>query len=413
MTPNNRSRLIKQYRFAFLFAAVLMSAVFLWVSCRRETPLPSTPTAVVLAFTATPTHTAVVQVSVTSVPPSAQTPTSTTTPETGLLVVATSSPALTPTTCQPPDTWVLYTILPGDTLFSLANRTDTTIEEIIQANCLASDLIVAYEDLYLPFAPPPPPPPPPAPTSSGVQQASTCTVLYECATPGPALVLAPGGGNDPDFIPCEFHLATPWIDENVPSITTEINLVIGQQFIAYACDFSGQITSAEVAQSGGATLPAAIYTEPTNPDLKMGNAAAVIAWPVLPTYPVGSYKLIIKDQNGTSAELEFQVGKNNEPFILVSPVTGAPGDTFDVYAINFPFNSSQVIQFFGEDEAVAGENHTLTLRGQWEITIDQSFNLVSTLGWAKFPLTIPSQLSPGIYSVALEDQSVLRAFWLR
>jgi membrane protease YdiL (CAAX protease family)/LysM repeat protein len=52
--------------------------------------------------------------------------------------------------CRPPAGWAPYTVQPGDTLSSLALSRSTTVQAIIQANCLPSDLIIANTQLMLP-----------------------------------------------------------------------------------------------------------------------------------------------------------------------------------------------------------------------------------------------------------------------
>lgn len=58
--------------------------------------------------------------------------------------------------CQPPPSWVAYTVQPGDTLNSLANRTNSSTFELQQANCLETFTLQVGQVLYLPFTPPTP-----------------------------------------------------------------------------------------------------------------------------------------------------------------------------------------------------------------------------------------------------------------
>jgi LysM repeat protein len=60
--------------------------------------------------------------------------------------------------CRPPERWVLYTVQPGDTLYSLAERTHTDAEILLRANCLRSDQIYPGQQIWLPVLPPPPTP---------------------------------------------------------------------------------------------------------------------------------------------------------------------------------------------------------------------------------------------------------------
>ena len=71
----------------------------------------------------------------------------------------------TATPCIPPEAWVLYTVRPGNTLYSIAAWYGMTAEEIQQANCLSSvDEILAGQSLYVPWLVTPSPTPcfPPA-----------------------------------------------------------------------------------------------------------------------------------------------------------------------------------------------------------------------------------------------------------
>jgi LysM repeat protein len=80
------------------------------------------------------------------------TPTSTPTPEPTLI------PGMVER-CVPPDGWVPYTVRRGDTLFSLSLGHGAGVEAIKIANCLSSEVIIPGDIIYLPSAPLPTPPP--------------------------------------------------------------------------------------------------------------------------------------------------------------------------------------------------------------------------------------------------------------
>jgi LysM repeat protein len=61
--------------------------------------------------------------------------------------------------CVPPDGWVPYTVRRGDTLFSLSLGHGAGVEAIKIANCLSSEVIIPGDVIYLPTAPLPTPPP--------------------------------------------------------------------------------------------------------------------------------------------------------------------------------------------------------------------------------------------------------------
>lgn len=65
-------------------------------------------------------------------------------------VVVIESETYTPPACQQPPGWTLYTIQPGDTLFSLALSYGLTVEDFQEANCMADTYIWAGRVLYVP-----------------------------------------------------------------------------------------------------------------------------------------------------------------------------------------------------------------------------------------------------------------------
>lgn len=66
-------------------------------------------------------------------------------------VVVTSAP---PANCPPPNGWVQYEVEAGDSLSGLADATGTTLQTLIQANCLADpDTLYTGQILYLPMSP--------------------------------------------------------------------------------------------------------------------------------------------------------------------------------------------------------------------------------------------------------------------
>jgi hypothetical protein len=62
--------------------------------------------------------------------------------------------AATPFGCTPYTAWPVYTVVAGDTLGQIAQRTGTTIQQLTTANCLASaELIYVGQKLYVPRLP--------------------------------------------------------------------------------------------------------------------------------------------------------------------------------------------------------------------------------------------------------------------
>jgi LysM repeat protein len=84
-----------------------------------------------------------------------------------------------PTPCKPPPGWVAYTVKSGDTLFEISQRTNVTVGQLQNANCLPDATIRAGQQLFIPFLPTPTFTFTPTPTPTW--------------TPEPQAVFAPGG----------------------------------------------------------------------------------------------------------------------------------------------------------------------------------------------------------------------------
>lgn len=53
--------------------------------------------------------------------------------------------------CPPKEGWVIYTVIPGDTLGQIARRYSTTTRELVEANCMSSaDLVYVGQRLQIP-----------------------------------------------------------------------------------------------------------------------------------------------------------------------------------------------------------------------------------------------------------------------
>jgi len=70
-------------------------------------------------------------------------------------LIATPAPgAALPKACTPRTDWPEYTVQPGETLSSIARRTDSTVEALVTANCLANpDVIQVGQKLRVPKQP--------------------------------------------------------------------------------------------------------------------------------------------------------------------------------------------------------------------------------------------------------------------
>jgi LysM repeat protein len=131
-------------------------------------------------------------------------------------------PPLDDVACGVPAGWVSYVVRRGDTLFSLAIRTGTTVDRVLLANCLTfEDRIFYGTTLFLPRLPavtstprptstpvptstplpPPPPTQPPAPPT---------------ATPAPPTVTPPPAPTDTPPPPTATNTPVPPTDTPVP-----------------------------------------------------------------------------------------------------------------------------------------------------------------------------------------------------
>jgi LCP family protein required for cell wall assembly len=71
-----------------------------------------------------------------------------------LISTATVDPApSTPAACIPPDDWGIHVVQPGNTLYSLAQRYNTSVDALMQVNCLNTHTIFSGQRLYIPAPP--------------------------------------------------------------------------------------------------------------------------------------------------------------------------------------------------------------------------------------------------------------------
>jgi len=116
--------------------------------------------------------------------PTTLTPTTTSTPSPSL--TATQTPTASPTppaNCPPPPGWVPITVQQGQTLESIALQYNTTVDGLMQANCLTSTAAPpAGTTLYVPSLPSPTPIPCGAPSGWVIYTVQSGDTLYHIAT---------------------------------------------------------------------------------------------------------------------------------------------------------------------------------------------------------------------------------------
>lgn len=155
------------HKLSFSLLFILIIAVLL-AACGREANEEqlSTPSADVVIPTQsgsessrTPTAEATINPPLTAVAadttPAAATPAASPTAQATITLNLTVQPqaatAVSNSSCPAPATWRAYTVQNGDTLFRLALNSDSTVNELMTANCLTDgDQIIVGQTLYLP-----------------------------------------------------------------------------------------------------------------------------------------------------------------------------------------------------------------------------------------------------------------------
>lgn len=142
----------------------------------------------------------------------------------GTVIYLPSTPPVLPP-CGPPSYWIVYSVQYGDTLYSLATRTGTTVYAIMRANCLYNTYIYAGQKLYLPTYPP-------VPTATATGTAvPTATATITSTPPMTTTVTATATGTiiptatatststvDPTWVPTTTASAT-WVPTVAPTTT--------------------------------------------------------------------------------------------------------------------------------------------------------------------------------------------------
>ncbi|MBE9473281.1 MAG: LysM peptidoglycan-binding domain-containing protein [Chloroflexi bacterium] len=98
-----------------------------------------------------------------------------------ILYLPPTSPTITPLKCGAPSHWVIYIVRSGDTLFSIAQRVNSTVSQLKYANCLTSDKIRTGQKILVPYQPAPISSP--TPVSPTKQPPSPTSTLLPTATP--------------------------------------------------------------------------------------------------------------------------------------------------------------------------------------------------------------------------------------
>jgi hypothetical protein len=276
----------------------------------------------------------------------------------------------TPTTCAPQAGWVVYTIMPGDSLWSLADRTNSSVEAIKFGNCKQDDLLVAYDTIHLPRRPSAPVVVVPPPTSKPVVVGPTsavetpvppqptvdpCASIFDCpASILPTLSLPEGGPDHDKFVPCADGKTGPRIDS--PKIKDKYPISVGIAEFFFACGFnenaklSAWVTRDLYAQDldvvGLGAIPAEFVSEVTPANQKLAGwypTCDLIADEPYVVNPTTMYTIHFSD--GTSnAEAIVQLKKVSYATIMVKPKFLWQGQDFDIYYCGYGDFAKQLVQ---------------------------------------------------------------------
>jgi hypothetical protein len=151
-----------------------------------------------------------------------------------LLGITVLPPSPTPLLCAGgvPLDWRLYIVQRGDTLFSLARRHGTTVNQVMYINCLGSTRLWVGQRLYLPAPPTPIPPatttftptPSPSPTLPSLTPSlppSPTAILTLTASPSPFPPLTVTSTARPTVFPSETPTMTLTPSATAPMPPTE------------------------------------------------------------------------------------------------------------------------------------------------------------------------------------------------
>jgi peptidoglycan-N-acetylglucosamine deacetylase len=173
-------------------------------ACTRERPLPEATATAAVSLSQAPAGQSSAAPEAALTPPVVEPQVSSTTPEASL-PLPTPTPAVTPT----PDLQTFqYTVQPGDTLTSIAQKFGTTVDVIQQLNTLPTDALFVGQPIYVPYV-------------EGITAAGMPT-----PTPGPFLYTIQSG-DTLSGIAIRFGVSQIDIIEN-NSLLTPNNLVVGQ-----------------------------------------------------------------------------------------------------------------------------------------------------------------------------------------
>jgi LysM repeat protein len=384
----------------------------------KEAPLRMPTSEMPLVFTTTPGGKAVQAGSATPGEIARVVPSET--PANAETATAAASITPSPTPCAPPSGWIVYTVLPGDTLFSLARNTGTSVEAIQQANCLSDTLIIAYNEIHLPKRPPERPAAPPVQATSQPvpqpQPVDLCISIFSCSNPNlPALTISPGGSNFPTFQPCTSADSGARIDFEGLSVNPQLlTREVGIQTYFFACGFTdptqlvAQLTGPDGVSQNLDVLD--INRMPDRDQLDRSKAAQkVIPWYPVCNLPDGDYTLRLSSGSQVAPPLTLRVGQPKLQNIMVRPQSFKKGDKFDVFYCGYSRVAGQKVKvnLYQLTRTDPDGKRNFDHFRSWEVEINKD-------GWAQQEQTAPENTLANTYFIRDDpgDLEGFNLFWV-
>ncbi len=120
----------------------------------------------------------------------------------------TRGPTPIPTPCGPPRGWVVYRVQPGDTLYGLSRRYQTTVQALALANCLTTYTLRVGQPLYVPPTPVATWTPRPTFTAQPAASDTPTPTAVPSDTPPPSPTWTPGPSETPTLYPTDTPVPT-------------------------------------------------------------------------------------------------------------------------------------------------------------------------------------------------------------
>lgn len=227
------------------------------------------------------------------------------------------------TTCGAPSGWIPYTPPSDDTLFSLAQRTGTSVTAIQAANCLSSDSIFAGQPLYLPSMPDSPGPtlsPSAAPTfASTAEPQVTSTQALRTATV--AALLTQSLQTTPTATPVDLYPTSGGSDnlELVAGVFSETqNKLCASETVEVRLAIEDQVASEEAAEAVVNLSQARNLDILDSATISTGDTAVTFDLADLAVAENTSFLLQLShpDYNASNVIFQFSSSCTNETFLV-------------------------------------------------------------------------------------------------